>query len=59
VAGDEAGRVGRAVAAEEADVGDDAMPSLACGGSADEADWRVDPLEDEEEDVVDHVHDLA
>ena len=59
MAGDEAGRVGGAVAAEEAGVGDEAVPSLACGGGADEVDWRVDPLEDEAEDaVVDHVHDL-
>ena len=48
VAGDEAGRVGRAVAAEEAGVGDDAMPSLACAPRQ----TRDDLLEDEEEDVV-------
>jgi len=44
-----------AEAAQEASVGDDAAPSSACGRGTEQADGRIDPLQDENQGVV-HVH---
>lgn len=53
--GGDLGGVTGAEAAEEGGVGDDAAPSLACGGGVDEGDDRVNPLKDAAQDVV-HIH---